>query len=121
MEISYLAKIIIALLLGGAVGFERESYENRINKTKTSGRGSLGVRSYALISLLGVLSGLIYKTYTPLFIAAAVAFVLLFLGYYILGSLFNRDNGITTELAILLNFLFGIFLLRDLGERDTIV
>jgi len=118
---AYLVKIFIALLLGAAIGFERESYENRINKSKNSGRGSLGVRSYALISLLGVLSGIIYASHTLIFTLFVSAFVLLLLGYYILGSLFSKDNGVTTELAILLCFLFGIFLGIELLPIQLII
>jgi uncharacterized membrane protein (DUF4010 family) len=110
MHIPYLVKIVIALLLGAAIGFERESYENQTNKTGSSGRGSLGVRSYALISLLGVLSGIIYTSYTLIFIFTSTTFILLLLGYYVLGSWLKRDSGITTELAMFLCFLFGIFL-----------
>jgi len=121
MEITHLTKIIIALLLGSAVGFERESYERHINKSKTSGRGSLGVRSYALISLLGVLSGIIYSSHTLIFILTATTFMFLLVGYYILGSLAKKDNGITTELAILLSFLFGIFLGLELFSVQLII
>jgi len=121
MPQAYLAKIIIALLLGAAVGFERESYENHTNKSKTSGRGSLGVRSYALISLLGVLSGIAYASNIILFTLFVSAFILLLLGYYVIGSWQTKDNGITTELAILLCFLFGIFLGIELFPVQLII
>lgn len=104
MFFSYLVKIIIAILLGMVVGFERESY------TGQAGRGSLGVRSYALISLLGVLLGLIYKTHVFLFMLIGLVFILLLVGYYIFTTLFHKDAGLTTEMAILLNFLFSIFI-----------
>lgn len=121
MEIPILAKIIISLILGAAVGFERESYENITNKTKSSGRGSLGVRSYALISLLGVLSGIVYETHLVLFILVVSIFFLLLLMYYFLGSWQSKDNGITTELAIVLTFLFGIFLSTNILPVQLII
>lgn len=121
MPQAYLAKIMIALLLGAAVGFERESYENHTNRSRTSGRGSLGVRSYALISLLGVLSGILYASHIVIFILFVSAFVLLLLGYYVIGSLSSKDNGVTTELAILLCFLFGIFLGTELFPVQLII
>lgn len=114
MELPVLAKIIISLILGAAVGFERESYENLTNKTRNSGRGSLGVRSYALISLLGVLSGIIYQTHLTLFILVTTIFFLLLLMYYFLGSWLSKDNGMTTELAIILTYLFGVFIATDI-------
>ena len=121
MYIPYLAKIAIALLLGAAIGFERESYENHTNKTSSTGRGSLGVRSYTLISLLGVLSGIVYKPYTLIFLLISATFILLLLGYYLLGSWFKRDSGITTELAIFLCFLFGVFLGIDMFPVQLII
>lgn len=121
MEISYLVKIIIALLLGSAVGFERESYEKHTKKANSLERGSLGIRSYALISLLGVLSGIIYTSHTLIFVLTATTFMLLLIGYYILGSLAKKDNGITTELAILLSFLFGVFLGLELFPVQLII
>lgn len=121
MHIPYLAKIIISLLLGAAIGFERESYEKNINKSKFSGRGSLGVRSYALISLLGVLSGLLYSSHLFIFLFISIAFLLLLIIYYVLGSWFHRDNGMTTELAILLSFLFGMFLGLEIFPVQLII
>jgi len=121
MELPFIAKIIVSLLLGAAVGFERESYENHTNKEKTSGRGSLGVRSYALISLLGVLSGLVYKTHILLFIFVALVFLFLLIGYYLLGSWLNKDNGITTELAILLTYLLSVFLALNIFPVQIII
>ncbi|MFZ2026680.1 MAG: DUF4010 domain-containing protein [Microgenomates group bacterium] len=121
MEIPILAKIIISLILGSAVGFERESYENQTNKTANSGRGSLGVRSYALISLLGVLSGLVYTTHLVLFILVASIFFLLLSLYYFLGSWHSKDNGMTTELAIVLTFLFGVFLATNILPVQLII
>ena len=121
MQILYLVKIIISFILGASIGFEREAYESQINKNRSSGRGSLGVRSYALISLLGVLSGIIYKTHPFVFIFTIATFILLLFGYYILGSWFNRDIGLTTELAILLNFLFSVFLGLDVFSIQLII
>lgn len=121
MELTILAKIAISLILGAAVGFERESYENLTNKTRNSGRGSLGVRSYALISLLGVLSGIVYRTHLVIFMLVAAIFFLLLLMYYFLGSWQSKDNGMTTELAILLTYILGVFLATDILPVQLII
>lgn len=121
MNTIYIFKIIVAILLGSAIGFERESYERQVQKMGSHGRGSLGVRSYALISLLGVLSGFIYEKYLIFFILIASTFFLLLLGYYILGSLFNHDVGITTELAIIINFIFSICLGSNIFPTQLII
>lgn len=121
MEPTIFMKLAVALLLGVAVGLERESYEFQTDKTKRSGRGSLGIRSYALIALLGVLSGLVYTSHFLIFILIGTAFVGLLLAYYVIGSLQERDHGVTTELAILLNFLLAMFLGLDLLPVPLIV
>jgi len=91
-------KLILALILGAVIGLERESYEKKIDKSITSGVGSLGVRSFSLITLLGAIAGLVYSTHYSLYLLISIFFMVLLLTYYIIGSLFNKDNGITTEL-----------------------
>lgn len=120
MPLTFLTKIVVAILLGTAVGFERESYTSR-NKKTLSERGNLGIRSYALISLLGVLSGLIYKTHIFLFLFIGLTFILLLVGYYIFTTLFHKDAGLTTEIAILLNFLLGVFIGLDIFPIQLII
>lgn len=121
MQTIYLIKIGVALILGAAIGFERESYEKEIKKGNVTVRGGLGVRSYALISLLGVLSGLVYVKYASIFILISTTFALLLVGYYILGSLQHKDIGMTTELAIFLCFILGIFLGLDIFPIQLII
>lgn len=103
-----LLKLVISLLLGAAVGLEREAYEKRTDTSKRSGIGSLGIRTYSLISLLGALAGISYAGYPLLFIAIAMAFIFLLVVYYVIGSQHTKDVGMTTEIAILLCFVFGI-------------
>lgn len=102
--------LITALLLGAAIGLEREAYERRINTTKRSGIGSLGVRSYSLITLLGALAGITYHPFFPVFVAITIAFICLLIIYYVMGSIQTKDVGMTTELAIFLSYLFGVFI-----------
>lgn len=92
-----------------AIGLERESYELQIDKTKRSGIGSLGIRSFALITTLGTIAALLFKSYFSLFLIISITFCLLLIVYYILGSLVTKDNGMTTELAIFWSYLIGIF------------
>src|SRR3989339_1130585 len=109
MHLSVIVKLLLSLLLGTAIGLERESYELQIDKTKRSGVGSLGIRSFALITTLGTVSTILFQSYFYLFLIISSTFCLLLIAYYILGSLFTKDNGLTTELAILWSYLIGIF------------
>ncbi|MEK9169132.1 MAG: MgtC/SapB family protein, partial [Patescibacteria group bacterium] len=108
-------------LLGMAIGLERESYELQIDKTKRSGVGSLGIRSYALITSLGAVSAILFQPYFYLFLIISVTFCALLLAYYILGSLSTRDNGLTTELAIFWSYLIGIFVGLNIFPIQLIV
>jgi len=114
-------KLILALILGAVIGLERESYEKKIDKSITSGVGSLGVRSFSLITLLGAIAGLVYSTHYSLYLLISIFFMVLLLTYYIIGSLFNKDNGITTELGIIFSFLIGIFVALDIFPVQLIV
>ncbi|MFA6016780.1 MAG: DUF4010 domain-containing protein [Patescibacteria group bacterium] len=109
MHLSVIVKLFLSLLLGMAIGFERESYELQTDKTKRSGIGSLGIRSFALIATLGTVAALLIQSYFSLFLIISVTFCLLLIAYYILGSLSTKDNGLTTELAIFWSYLIGIF------------
>lgn len=109
MHLSVVIKLLLSLLLGMAIGLERESYELQIDKTKRSGIGSLGIRSYALITSLGAISGILFQNYFSLFLLISITFFVLLVSYYIIGSLSTKDNGMTTELAIFWSYLIGIF------------
>ncbi len=99
MQLTLGIKLILSLILGAVIGLERESYERKIDKVPSntlSGRsGSLGVRSYSLITVLGTIAGLLYYTNFSLSIVISITFMLLLLSYYIVGSIQTKDNGIT--------------------------
>ena len=97
----------LSLLLGAAIGLERESYEHVTDRTPASGVGSLGIRSYALVSLLGSLAALFSYIHIGFFIVIALSFILILTAYYIIGSFTTKDHGVTTDLAILFCFIIG--------------
>ncbi|MFO0703768.1 MAG: DUF4010 domain-containing protein [Patescibacteria group bacterium] len=107
MENFVILQCALALLLGAAIGFERESYEDRVDTTDKSGTGSLGVRSYSLIALLGAISTIVSPIHPGLFFLIALVFLAITVVYYVIGSLVTKDHGFTTELAILLTFVIG--------------
>lgn len=114
-------KLLISLILGAVIGLERESYERKIDKTSESGKGSLGVRSFSLITTLGAVAGLVYFSHFPLSMLISVTFMVMLQAYYIIGSLFTRDNGITTELAIVFSYLVGFFVSLNIFPIQLII
>ncbi len=96
--------ILISLGLGAVVGLERQSHYN-----EDSAREAMGVRTFALASLLGTVSaiasqnglaGLVYIT--------GVGYFLVILAYLVFEYR-QRDTipGITTEVAAILVFVLG--------------
>ena len=102
-------KLLLSLVLGGLIGLEREMNE----KSMRSGKKALsvvGVRSFALIGMLGGMTGLIYNN-TPLFALITTGiFAVLVLTFYVLDTRLSKETGITTELAMIYSFLIGLSL-----------
>jgi len=114
LELAGPIKLLLSLLIGAAIGLERESYENfgnsDFNKPGKDKKGSLGVRTFSLITTLGTLAGLLRPDFPDLFITINIVFLVLLVAYYITGSILIKDNGITTEMAIIFSYLIGIFI-----------
>jgi len=112
MEFSEVIKILLAFVLGGLVGLEREINEKRdIGKSKPT--AILGIRSFALIGALGAVSAFLYTSNAFFGGLIAGAFVLLLLLFYVFDSRATKDFGITTEIAAIFTFLIGILLALD--------
>lgn len=95
-------QLLLAVLLGAAIGLERESWQD--NHLSTAG----GIRTFSLMSLLGALAGIFYSHNSmPVFILVSTVFSFLLISYYVLGSVFSKKNGLTTELSVLYTFLIG--------------
>lgn len=109
MDYSDLATLGIAFGLGLLVGLQREAVENRL----------AGVRTFTLISILGTVSAFLARDLNspyvlPLFGLAVTAFL-------ILGNIIQLkrevlpEEGQTTEVAALLMFAIGAYLV--MGDR----
>lgn len=100
-----------ALMIGLVIGLERGWQQRAV----ADGGRVAGLRTFALIGLLGGVVGLIGSSVTAPVIAVGFAglAVLLALGYWRFGRQ-RQALGITTEVAALLTFLFGA--LASLGE-----
>lgn len=108
-------KLSVALLFGAAVGLERQG-------GKPGDIEVAGIRTFALISLLGALCGIFYLNNLTLFaIVISTAFTILLAVYYAVGSYTTKDFGMTTELAILLTFLIGALTILEIIPMQVVV
>lgn len=96
-----LQKIIIVLLIGSLIGLERE--HSRAEGSKIFA----GIRTYTLISLLGLISAIISE-FSVIWILPVIfiAFSSLVVASYITSSKNGKVGG-TSEIAALLTFLLG--------------
>ncbi len=109
MIYSLFSKICLALLLGGVIGLERENSQGRDSE------GIGGIRTYALVSLLGALAGLFYNLHFEIIsILTIIGFILLLLGNFLLEAFQSKDFGITSELSALITFLLGLIIITEM-------
>ncbi len=95
---------LTALGIGLLVGLERER-----RKGDGPGRGSAGIRTFALVALLGALADQLGGTMLVAVLLAAVT-LLAGLGY---RRQPNADPGLTSEVALLLVAMLGALAVRD--------
>ncbi len=102
--------LLISVLVGAAIGFERES-RGDVDKPGQAG----GIRTFALVSLLGGLTGFFYLI-NQLWVAGFLALVLgsFVLLYYKIGSTITGHTGLTNELSIVFTFVIGFLLTSNL-------
>jgi uncharacterized membrane protein (DUF4010 family) len=104
MDYTDLTTLGIAFGLGLLVGMQREATRNKI----------AGVRTFTLISVLGAMGGLLSRDYNNILIlpllAIAITALLVAANYMKIKKLANPDLGQTTEVAALLMFAVGAYL-----------
>lgn len=99
-------KILLSLGIGALVGIEREH--------KGKGEMTEGIRTFTLVSLLGMLSmyfSMFLQSYIPFYITFLFVGVLTAFGY--LNKIKINHIGLTTEIAFLLTFLLGVLVYYD--------
>jgi len=106
MKIIY--KFVLSLLLGALVGIEREK----------RGKGELieGLRTFMLVCFLGAVSGYFSEIFGNPYIAVVAFFsvgILATAGYNI-KAYKKKHYGLTTEMAFILTFLFGVMVFYEL-------
>ena len=97
-------RMAVALGIGLLIGIERER-----RKGEGPARAIAGVRTFAVVSLLGAVSVMIGEVML-LAVAAAGLAVLIAIGY---ARTLKQDPGLTTEIALLLTLLLGALAVRE--------
>jgi len=108
---SIVFQLAIALGLGLLVGLQREHVTKRLG----------GVRTFPLVTMLGAISGLLAQSFGGWMVAAGL---LALTGIIVIGDLAELredklDPGVTTEVAMLLMFVIGAYLV--VGRREVAI
>ncbi|HUF39457.1 MAG TPA: MgtC/SapB family protein [Anaerolineales bacterium] len=103
-----------ALLIGALIGLEREFHQQR-----AEAQDFAGIRTFSLIALLGSVSAFLAEDFGIALGAVALAGLILLTTASYAGTLLRKqtESGITTEVAALLTFLFGVLVM---GEHPLI-
>lgn len=102
---SYATNLLISILLGAAIGLERQS--SRLEDADDLS-GS-GIRTFSLVGLLGCLSSIFYLNNFPLIFALMSAgFLILLCTHYAIEAIHTKNFGFTTEVSGLLTYLIGV-------------
>lgn len=99
-----------ALLIGALIGLEREFYQQKEEVPDFA-----GIRTFSLIALLGSVSVFLANDYGIILAVLALGGLLLLTTVSYSGALVRNktETGITTEVAAILTFLFGVLVMSD--------
>ena len=105
---STLLKISVALLLGLAIGMKNE--QRLMDEGSSKALGIIGgFRTHSLLSLFGVIVGLLFMANMQIFAFLLTAFILLLvLIYYTEGAFKAGAFGVTDELSAIYAFVVGL-------------
>lgn len=110
-DVNIFIKILVPLAIGAAIGLERQVDPTPDNQPK---KGQvlidMGLRTFSLVGILGALAGLSLSGNALISAIITSAFLILILANYILGVIFTKDLGITTEIAIFYTYFVGILI-----------
>ncbi len=103
----------VALLIGALLGMEREFIQQKEDVPDFA-----GIRTFSLIALLGSVAAFLVMDFGIMPIALSLGGLILLTTTSYLGALLRsgKETGITTEVAVLLTFLFGVLVMGDQGK-----
>lgn len=100
----------LAALFGAIVGLEREAH-----RTGSEEESVGGIRTYALIGLIGGLAGFFWiNAIAPLALGLLASVVGLLIVYYALHAHGYKQLGVTTELSVIITFVVGFLTVSKL-------
>lgn len=103
--------LVLAIIFGATIGLERES--SKLSDTHVGNVG--GIRTYALISLMGALAGIFFThNYASVAFFIVGGFLVLLTAYYIIEASATGAFGITSELSALTTFFIGLLIMIDI-------
>lgn len=97
---NFIGGLVLSLVIGGLIGLERE---------RTNAQTVIGLRTFALISMLGMILSSMFYTSSALFVIVGfIGVFALSLVYYYLKTFSYKHLGVTTTIVIPLTFLLGV-------------
>ncbi|MCA0200695.1 MAG: DUF4010 domain-containing protein [Proteobacteria bacterium] len=113
-DIELFGRLALSFAIGLMIGIER-GWQSR---TMESGTRALGVRTFALVGLLGGAFGLVGQLTDDMVTAlGGLGFVAMIVVIYFTGLMKDQGRGATTEIAAILTFVLGIVAMR--GEMEV--
>jgi len=112
MDAMVLKSLLIAVVLGFVIGLQR-TMQQIYSREKLSIAGS---RTFALISLLGFLSGWLAKSAPHLVVLIALAVILLLAISYYVKTIHCKKMGMTTQIAAIVTYLLGLMVALHLEQ-----
>ncbi len=116
MDYTLIKTLLIAVILGFMIGLQRTMtviYSNTSDKKEAYFAGS---RTFALISLLGFLSGWLYTSAPVIIIIIALSIVgLIGFSYYIKTTIY-KNMGMTSQIAAIITYLLGLMVYLHLEQ-----
>jgi uncharacterized membrane protein (DUF4010 family) len=107
--------LLLAIIIGGTIGLERESIDQSNNNIG-------GIRTYALISLTGAIAGILsLHNYTNFSLLITVAIVIIVVIYYFIGAKATKNFGISSELSAILTYIIGFLLAVEIIPLEITV
>ncbi len=103
----------VTLLIGAMLGMEREFIQQKEGPPDFA-----GIRTFSLIALLGSVAAFLVTDFGMFPIALSFGGLILLTTASYLGTLMRSGEkaGITTEVAVMLTFLFGVLMMGDQGK-----
>jgi len=118
MDLIIISRLTIALTLGLIIGIER-GWSSRESPEEL---GSDGLRNFGLVGLLGGITALLTEEWGWGILGVVfLGFAIFVSTSYVLTAQKSQDYGTTTEFALLITFLLGALVVKDLSLESIAV